>query len=80
MSRSEQTLKRDYSSFVFIRQEAPNTRLSLSYNEDNEDNADKADNANNAETTSLDSKTLTVSRSSLQGLPGTDHLGGVTSA
>ena len=49
MCRSEQTLKRDYSSFRVIKQEAPNTRLSLSLNENNEDNADKTDNA---ETTS----------------------------
>ena len=55
MSRSEQTLKRDYSLFLFIRQEASKLG-SLSYNDDNEDNDDNSDNADNAETTSLDSK------------------------
>ena len=45
MSRSEQTLKQHYSSFV-LSDKRPQILGSLSYNEYN------ADNANNAETTS----------------------------
>ena len=73
MSRSEQTLKRDYSSFLFIRQDTSITRLFLIQRRQRRKRRQNRQRRNSFPGL----ETLTVSRSSFPRIPWYCSLGGV---